>query len=381
MEDCPSLSDIKSFLAKDGHSTSEVAAHVESCETCLDLADTLTADPRITRALKSQQSQPLDPVRVQAVLTGVADQLSDITSITQPNVAPEGPIGPYQLVSAIGQGGMGAVYLAEDPTLDRRVALKVIHEDKLTETARQRFLSEAVAVARLRSENVVRIFSVGEEAGAPYIAMEFVEGVTLQQQLRSCGRFNWETIRDIALQLCSGLQAIHDATIVHRDLKPSNICIEADTSRVIILDFGLARSPFVGNSLTETGQILGTPKYMSPEQSRGQVAGIRSDLWSLGCILYEMTTGTPPFHGESATDVLASITRDEPLDPRQSADVSPAFAELILRLLRKNPTDRPSSANEVAREIESVSGTRRTKTSGRFRVLSILAGCCLLVLA
>ena len=207
------------------------------------------------------------------------------------------------------------------------------------------------------------VYAAGEIDETPYIAMQLLAGESLADRLSRCGRLTLPQTRAIGVGICLGLQAVHGAGIVHRDLKPANIWLEAKTDRVKILDFGLAEVVIDTDGATSTGRIAGTPRYMSPEQTRGKNLDARSDLFSLGCVLYEMTTGRLAFDGTSVADVIASITRDSPVAPGSAVGVSRPMSSLIMSLLSKDPECRPGSANEVIEHLESLkparSGTHR----------------------
>ncbi len=267
----------------------------------------------------------------------------------------------FRVVSPLGAGGMGEVYLAEDLRLGRRVALKVLTEKFSEDEDRlRRFEFEARTVATLNHPNIITVYDVGTADTVRFIATEFVNGDTLRARI-SAGPVPPPQAIDIALQVAGALAAAHDAGIVHRDLKPENVMIRAD-GYVKVLDFGLAklfeRSTNLAtdpgaNLHTETtpGTILGTYAYMSPEQGRGQTVDHRSDLFSLGVILYEMLTGTRPFAGSSMIDVLLAIVSSEPGPVSRSAAVPPGTDRLVTKALQKNAADRFQSAAEMMGEL------------------------------
>ncbi len=238
-------------------------------------------------------------------------------------------LAQFRVVSPLGAGGMGEVYLAEDTRLGRRVAIKVLTERHGADEDRlRRFEQEARAVSALNHPNILTIHDIGTADGVRFIATEFVDGDTLRTRLAR-GRLTLESAVDIALQVAGAIAAAHDAGIVHRDLKPENVMLRRD-GFVKVLDFGLAklieRVP-VGDSSEGThlpsrstpGVVMGTFSYMSPEQARGQVVDHRSDLFSLGVLLYEMLTGVTPFSGPTAADVLASLIGREPAPPSSAS--------------------------------------------------------------
>src|SRR6185436_5412733 len=232
-------------------------------------------------------------------------------------------IGHYKIESLIGIGGMGEVYLARDERLGRKVALKLLPE-RLTanETQLSRFKTEARAASALNHPNILTVYEIGAEGNRQFIAAEFIEGMTLRASL-ACGRMNSKAALEIAVQVASALAAAHEAGVVHRDIKPENIMLRPD-GYAKVLDFGIAKlteqTPGSGHYevgttavlQTQPGLVLGTGHYMSPEQARGQTVDARSDIWSLGVVLYEMVGGSPPFRGETPSDCIASILTAEP---------------------------------------------------------------------
>src|SRR6201997_5292538 len=250
-------------------------------------------------------------------------------------------LGPYEIVSPLGAGGMGEVYRARDSALGRDVAVKVLPAAFSEDRDRlRRFKQEAQAAAALNHPNILTIYHVGEYNGAPYIVSELLEGESLRQRIQA-GPLPLRKAIDCAVQVARGLAAAHDKGIVHRDLKPENIFLTRD-GRAKILDFGLAkltRPEEKGSSsdaLTLTGQsepgfVLGTVGYMSPEQVRGQVAGPASDLFSFGAILYEMLTGKRAFRGETAADTMSAILKEDPLELSETNHQIPPALERIIR--------------------------------------------------
>src|ERR1043166_419825 len=234
-------------------------------------------------------------------------------------------IGRYRIVEKLGVGGMGEVYLAEDTRLGRKVALKLLSEEFTQNRDRlNRFDQEAYAASALNHPNILTIYEMGDEGGRHYIATEFVDGVTLRKRLSSGVPMELEEVLDIAIQIAGALEEAHAAGIVHRDIKPENIMIRRN-GHVKVLDFGLAKlterpaseetdTEAVTRALVQTdaGLVLGTSQYMSPEQARGKPVDERTDIWSLGVVLYEMATGRAPFSGETKTDVIVAIAKSEP---------------------------------------------------------------------
>ncbi len=261
-----------------------------------------------------------------------------------------GTLGGYEVMEVLGHGGMGLVLRAFDVKLSRVVAIKVLTPELAANAmARQRFLREARAAAAITHPNVVTIFAVDETQRLPFIVMECVQGQTLQQKIDSVGALEVEEILRIGAQTALGLTAAHAQGIVHRDVKPGNVLLENGIERVKLTDFGLARAADDVN-ITQTGQIAGTPQYMSPEQAEGKSIDYRSDLFSLGSVMYAMCTGRPAFRADSALAVLRRVCDD---DPRPIQEVNPDIpawlSEIVERLMAKDPQNRYQTADEVAR--------------------------------
>jgi WD40 repeat protein len=275
-----------------------------------------------------------------------------------PAQAPDelGRLGPYRVLKVLGAGGMGVVFRAEDPQLARLVALKAMLPTlAASESARQRFLREARAAAAIKHDHIVTIYQVGEDRGVPFLAMEFLEGESLDARLQREGKLPLAEVLRIGREIALGLAAAHKRELIHRDIKPANVWLEGETGRVKILDFGLARAVGQENQLTQQGAIVGTPAYMAPEQAQGQSVDPRSDLFSLGCVLYRIATGEPPFRGTDMVSTLLAVVTEEPRLPHDVVPgLPPALSELILRLLAKAPEDRPASAQVVAEALERV---------------------------
>jgi predicted Ser/Thr protein kinase len=292
---------------------------------------------------------------------GGAHGPAELTAFLSPPRGPGelGRLGPYRVLAVLGCGGMGVVYKAEDPQLARPVALKAMLPGlAASPQARERFLREARAAAAVKHDHVVTIYQVGEDRGVPFLAMEFLEGQALDARLRREGRLPVVEVLRVGREIAEGLAAAHDRGLTHRDIKPANVWLEAPRGRVKILDFGLARAA-ADQQLTQTGAIVGTPAFMSPEQARGQPADHRSDLFSLGCVLYRMTTGEQPFKGSDPISTMVAVATETPAPPRSlNPAAPPALAGLIDRLLDKDPTGRPASAGAVAGELETIARGR-----------------------
>jgi formylglycine-generating enzyme required for sulfatase activity len=278
--------------------------------------------------------------------------------LTPPQAADElGRLGPYRILALLGTGGMGVVFRAEDPQLNRLVALKAMRPGTAgSASGRQRFLREARAAAAIKHDHIVAVYQVGEDRGIPFLAMEFLEGEPLDRRLRREGKLPLLEVLRFGRQIALGLAAAHKRGLIHRDIKPANLWLEKETGRIKVLDFGLARAAREEAPLTQSGAIVGTPEYMAPEQVQGKDLDERCDLFSLGCVLYRMSTGQMPFKGADMISTLMAVATEDPPAPRDlEPGLSAGLSKLILRLLAKDPSKRPESAQAVAealRELE-----------------------------
>jgi len=298
--------------------------------------------------------------------------------------------GPrYQVESLLGVGGMGKVYKAHDKELDRTVALKILRADVVEHPlARQRFKQELQLASRITHPNILRIHDLGECRGLKFISMQYVEGGDLFQTLQREGPLPLSRAVPIMVQLCEALKAAHSANVVHRDLKPQNILVGAG-DRVFVSDFGLAKS--VESSLTgvtRTGAILGTPRYMSPEQVQGKPVDHRTDIYSLGLIFYEILTGALPFSGDSTYTLMYQRVHEMPRRPEQlNPQIPPYLSAIVLRCLERDPTLRYQSAPEILADLEGGQSSRSGVSPHLLRALggagsrTILAVGFLIVLA
>ncbi len=280
------------------------------------------------------------------------------------DVLPTPPTGPalptvlaerYQLDRSLGNGGMGEVFEATDLTLHRSVAVKLLSPSLVQdEPARARFLREARALAQVNSPHVVAVYDAGEDDERPYLVMELVEGTTLERELERAGRLEPRRAVAIAKDIASGLASAHEQGIVHRDVKPSNVFLTpSDAAKVG--DFGIARLERPDATLTLTGQTFGSPPYVAPEQATGGKVDARADLYSLGCVLFQMLAGRRPFSGDDAVSLVYQHVHTTP--PRVDSlhpEVPLALGDLVAGLMAKDPDDRPDSAEEVRRALESV---------------------------
>ncbi len=283
------------------------------------------------------------------------DKPAELVEFLAPPQAPDeiGRLGPYRVLKVLGAGGMGVVYKAEDPQLQRLVALKAMLPSlAVSESARQRFLREARAVAAIKHDHIVAIYQVGQDRGVPYLAMEYLDGEPLDERLQRAPPLAPGEVLRIGREAAAGLAAAHQRGLVHRDIKPANLWLEAPGGRVKILDFGLARAAADNLQLTQQGAILGTPAYMAPEQGRGETIDARSDLFSLGVVLYRLSTGRQPFQGADVIATLMAVVTHDPTPPaRLNPELPGPLSDLVMKLLEKEPARRPGSAREVAEAL------------------------------
>jgi serine/threonine protein kinase len=268
-----------------------------------------------------------------------------------PAQAPDelGRIGPYRILKVLGLGGMGVVFQAEDPRLKRAVAIKaMLPSVAAQEVHRRRFLREARAAAAIEHRHVITVYDVGEHSTIPFLVMQLLQGETLEARAAREGILPLPEVLRIGREMAEGLAAAHDRGLVHRDIKPSNLWLQAPHGRIKVLDFGLARPVAANGRLTQAGQVLGTPAYMAPEQARGQPIDLRTDLFSLGCVLYRLCTGRVPFRGPDPLAILEALVGQEPCRVEELNPAVPTeLAALIHWLLAKGPADRPPSAHTV----------------------------------
>ncbi len=301
----------------------------------------------------------------------IKNALDGAAELLRPETAesPAGPrlgrqIGVYRLTAIIGEGGMGVVYKAHDSRLNRTVALKFLNPHlNLDPAAKERFLLEARAAAALEHPNICTIHEIGETAeGQLFIAMAWYDGETLSEKVRH-GPLPAQEAVDIALQMAQGLEHAHAAGIVHRDIKPANVMVTRD-GVVKLLDFGVAK--MTGVDLTQAPVVPGTPAYMSPEQVLGRGVDRRSDIWSLGAVLYEMFTGQPPFRGDVAA-VLHSITSRDPAPiARSRSDVPHELERIVSKTLARDPQNRYGNTQELVRDLKILrDDPERARGAGR----------------
>ncbi len=333
---------------------SDLSSHLDHCAACRILLDQMAASPESWQHASAYlRDDSLDESSISSIEGGVpiAPQISQVLDLLQPTDDPAmlGRLGTYEVSAAIGAGGMGVVLKALDRPLDRTVAIKVMAPHLATcGVARQRFAREARAAAAVIHPNIIAIYGVSTDAVLPYLVMPYVSGASLQKRLDRDGALPLADVLRIGAQIAAGLAAAHDSGLVHRDIKPANILLDQGVERLVITDFGLARAADDA-SMTRTGVIAGTPQFMSPEQARGEAIDARSDLFSLGSLLYACCTGRPPFRADSAMGVLRRITDNT---PRPIQEINPAIpmwlCRLIERLHSKSARERYPSAQAVA---------------------------------
>lgn len=341
-----------------GAAVGELTGHVEHCEACQSRLAALAADATCWNEVRESLSDDGPSWQPDASWTsGVAlprgeRNLRDsaVRKLLAPPSHPEllGRLGRYDIERVIGAGGMGIVLKAHDSELNRPVAVKMLASHLAhVGAARERFAREGRAAAAVVHEHVVAIYNVESDGEAPFLVMQYVPGQSLQARVDADGPLAVEEILRIGMQAASGLAAAHAQGLVHRDVKPSNILLEESVERAVLTDFGLART-IDDASLTHTGVLAGTPHYMSPEQASGGAVDHRSDLFSLGAVLYFMATGHPPFRAEGALAVLHRICR-EPHRPvwQTNQQIPDELSDLIDSLLEKKPGRRPASAADV----------------------------------
>jgi serine/threonine protein kinase len=359
---CPSPQQIREFLSGrlDEGQSELIAAHLESCVPC-------------RRSVSGEQSTAEDHDlrgdRLEATHAGHADaSLTLAPTPYDPTVPDEdldrellelfpdrheaslGWIDDYEVQAELGRGGMGLVFKGFDRKLHRVVAIKVMSPRLASsERARRRFLREARAAAGINHPNVVTIHAVGEYRGIPYLVMEYVAGRTLRQRIHGTSPLAPVDLIRISTQVADGLAQAHAQGVIHRDIKPANILLEDTVERVKIADFGLALVALDVTELTSAGQVIGTPSFMAPEQVLGQAVDPRTDLFSLGCVMYAMVTGRSPFAGSHTLDAIRRVCDEVPppldkVDPR----ISKSLAQVVSQLMEKKPEDRFQSAAEAA---------------------------------
>ncbi len=259
----------------------------------------------------------------------------------------------YQIIKTIGEGGMANVYLAKDTILDRNVAVKVLRGDLADdEKFVRRFQREALSASKLHHPNIVEMYDVGEDNGSYYIVMEYVQGKTLKSLVKKRGALTLPEVIDIMTQLASAIMCAHDSYIIHRDIKPQNVMI-LDDGRVKIMDFGIAMA-LNSNELTQTNSVMGSVHYLPPEQANGSGSTIKSDIYSLGILMYELLIGKVPFKGDNAVEIAIKQMKEPiPSICKQNPDIPQSVENIVLRACAKNPKNRYDSVREMYDDIKS----------------------------
>ncbi|TWT83175.1 Serine/threonine-protein kinase PrkC [Planctomycetes bacterium CA13] len=337
--------------------------HLSTCRDCEQLLTLRTADATFWNDAKEFLSSDMNDQRPS---TAIDQTIHDLSGLLDPTDDPQmlGRFAGYEITGIVGRGGMGIVMKGRDVSLDRFVAIKVLSPHYGSNSAaRKRFAREAQAAAAVVHDNVIPIYGVAQWNQLPFLVMPYVKGESLQQRIDRTAPIPVEDLLGISLQIARGLSAAHDQGLVHRDIKPANILMPSSVSRVIITDFGLARAADDA-SCTRSGVIAGTPQYMSPEQAKGEPVDGRTDLFSLGSVMYAMACGHPPFRSDTVYGILRRIT-DHPHRPitQVRADIPVWLESIIDQLLQKEPSARFASAHALAEHLEVCLAHLRQPTS------------------
>ena len=270
----------------------------------------------------------------------------------------------YEILSLLGEGGMGAVYKALDREVERTVALKLIRPELASNPAiLARFKQELLTAHQVTHKNVIRIYDISEADGVKFITMEFVEGHDLRRILTDNGKLPIERAVEIIRQVCLALEAAHSAGIIHRDLKPQNIMEEAKTGRILVMDFGLART-MGGDGMTQTGALLGTIEYMSPEQSMGKTLDQRSDIFAVGLMFYELLVGKTPYKADTAMASLLRRNQERAVPAAElDASVPKALSDIVSKCLERDLEHRYQNVQEILHDLDAFQGARPTLAS------------------
>ena len=385
---CPDRSLLGRYLNEDaalenssGWSREQLERHVNECETCQQLIERLVAGgetwegtaKQLEELERRQSATPHEAIALRELIEREKDRLpdefessasrnekEDLDQIPLDFLQPSdqsdsrGRLGSYEILEVVGRGGMGLVLKAYDTSLRRIVAIKVMAAHLATSSlARRRFVREARAAAAVSHDHVVAIYAVEENNDPPFLVMQFVNGKTLQERLVASGPLALNEVLRIGTQTASGLAAAHAQGLVHRDIKPANILLENGVERVKITDFGLARA-VDDVSMTRTGIVAGTPQFMAPEQANGEAIDVRSDLFSLGSVLYTLCAGRPPFRATTTMGLLKRICDETPRPIRDiNTDVPEWLEAIITKLLKKSPNERYQTSSEVAELLEN----------------------------
>ena len=357
-------------------------SHLEDCDACqetlsgINPSDTLsevvakamvpqlpaTDDAEIVQSLMRRLGKPPGLATTRSNISSqelLRDRAAEVLLHVSPDPDDDESLGllaGFRLRELLGSGGTGVVFRAYDIALDREIALKVLRPS-LGDLARERFVAEARAAASIDHENVVAIYQVGEQERLAWIAMKWVPGETLESRLVREGSLAEDEVRQLSIQIAKGLSEAHRQQLVHRDIKPANVWIGDADGKILILDFGLVRITDSDPALTATGMLAGTPNFMSPEQAKGQELDARSDLFSLGCVMYQMITGTLPFGSHTILATLQAIQTQQPEPPFLFAeDCSEELSDLTMALLEKQPANRVDSAESLVHCLETTRG-------------------------
>ncbi|MBN9522397.1 serine/threonine protein kinase [bacterium] len=380
---CPDRAALARHLAGDRGFPADVTRHLDDCTDCQRELDRLTAPPpdAVTAAGRTPVDEPaLRRLMGDLIRTGPAAPPAFALPLTPAADRPDllGRFGPYDVVREIARGGMGVVLEAHDPVLRRAVAVKVLAPALAGHPqARARVLREARATSDIRHDHVLSPHAVEEHGGLPCLVLPLIRGRNLQEKL-AAGPLPLADALRIGAEIADGLAAAHARGLVHRDLKPSNVLLDGPGERVKLADFGLARAADAADASLE-GALCGTPRYMAPEQARGEPCSAAADLFALGSILHAMLAGRPPFEAPSVYGILRAVVEDQPppLAPAVPADVR----TLVRRLHAKNPADRPASAAQVAAELRAAAGGTRARPPRRRWVAGGLAALAAVVVA
>jgi serine/threonine protein kinase len=361
------LQRVQDFLNSDHYhlEDADFMSHLDVCPTCRDYLEAQAGEPerwkQASQLLQTHEFDQASSADFSAATQCGADTsqpvaVKDVLDLLVPSEYPNhlGRLGTYEVTGVIGVGGMGVVLKAIDPSLDRVVAVKVM-SPKLAhnENARKRFAREAKAAAAVLHPNVIPIHSVASGSTLPYLVMSYIRGGSLQKRLDQDGPLALVEVLRIGSQIAAGLAAAHEQGLIHRDIKPENILLEEGVERVTITDFGLARS-VDDNTITQMGSIAGTPQYMSPEQARGEQLDQKSDLFSLGSVLYALCAGRPPYLADSSYGVMRKIIEDSPKPLHEINPTIPEwFAKIVQKLMARDKADRFESASEVHKLLEA----------------------------
>src|SRR5438128_7327102 len=343
------------------------AVRCAKCDSSLDLAGmtATSSDATVTGAGATVSGAGASGVTASSVTEGWSKPATPAGAHGFAQALVPGSVlgGRYEILELLGEGGMGAVYKARDRELDRWVALKVIRPELANQQeVLRRFKQELILARQVTHKNVIRIFDLGEAEGIKFISMDFIEGQDLRGLLRQKGRLTPEESTAIIVQVCQALEAAHAEGVVHRDLKPQNIMLDSQ-GRATVMDFGIARSMEL-TGMTQTGALLGTPDYMSPEQAKGQEVDARSDLFTLGIIFYELLTGKTPYRADTVLGTLLKRTQERARPPIElDPDLPRYLSDVVMRCLEIDPQLRYQSASEIINDLEMQRGTRRRLTT------------------